>query len=551
MHKLDHFGILLLQAFGFGKSLSREDASFRRKASLFLVLIIECIVWLYLSNSNEIRLLANMLSTERANIGVFVLLIFLVALTIRYLYALVFNVTPLKNTWGIIQELVYLSDRNRFFRIMAWLISVSALIALFISDGLVSALGFDKLKSTGTAITILFVVILILNNLKDVISNIIEFRAFRQDKFPYRVTLLPSSELQVLLSPLNDKINDQSHWTKVTNGRLTYHSDSINKVLFNSSLDPAMGPFVRIEETFFDFPDELEKYREIVFREKRRSRALLWNEKKVRLASDLDAAMIESINKGNQAMICLQPTTYYDSLCSNEIMLYSVFPKDDPTDVKDLWKDYVKDRSSTDNEPSLEHLSTSRLSNHIGINILAIKKTGLLVVQKQGDAAIVNPGRLVPSSSGSLDWEDVEAKLKLSRSGSNRIRLGDVLLEGMIRELKEEDGFHESRVFAKWVIGYSRDLTRGGKPDFYGVCIIDDLKPTISGHESQLVDLHASYELNIMGSADDFRKSPHLEKLVMMKGTMSQFLTMNIEFLMALPDAAINKILQDIRHCNS
>jgi hypothetical protein len=184
---------------------------------------------------------------------------------------------------------------------------------------------------------------------------------------------------------------------------------------------------------------------------------------------------------------------------------------------------------------------TSHLSNHIGINILAITRKGQLVIQKQGAGAIINPGRLVPSSSGSLDWEDV--KVVLSRVENQNCRLVDILMEGMIRELKEEDGFHETNVYEKWVIGYSRDLIRGGKPDFYGVCIVDNVKPLVSGDEKKLVDLHASYDLDIMGTTDDFKRSIEVVNKKI-KGTMSQFLSMNMDFLV---DSDVEKIMAAIR----
>jgi hypothetical protein len=120
-----------------------------------------------------------------------------------------------------------------------------------------------------------------------------------------------------------------------------------------------MGPYVRVEKTDFDFPDELKKYREIMFRMKRLPGNLLFNEKKVRLISDLDGKMIESLQAGQLTRLDIQPTNYYDSLCTNEMMLYSVFPKDNPRNNEDLWKTYVKDHSSQDNESTLEHLFTS------------------------------------------------------------------------------------------------------------------------------------------------------------------------------------------------
>lgn len=541
MHKKDSLSVRMLQIFGFGKSISWADAKFRRCASILLLLILISIVALFQLRSHEIKSLLDLLYEQRSNFIFFFILLFLLVLAFKFIFALFYNITSLKNTWGVLQELKYLSDWKRGWRIIFLVISISALLILFTSKGIleffnVDLLGLNPKISAGV---ILITIILLLNSLKEIVSNIIEFRSIRQSDFPYRVTILPSSELEKLGPPLNDSEN----WEIKTKGRLTYNNELINRALFYSSITPAMGPFVRIEKTAFDYPDELKKYREIIFRAKRIPGALLWNEKKVRLSSDLNGKMLASLCNGQASIIDLQPTSYYDSLCTNEMMLYSIFPKDDPRDNKDLWKIYVKDHSSNNESPTLEHLSTSRLSNHIGINILAITRKGYLIVQKQGAGAIVNPGRLVPSSSGSLDWEDVD--IVLSRSEAQKCRLVDVLLEGMIRELKEEDGFHESIVLAKWVIGYSRDLIRGGKPDFYGVCIVDNVKPSISGHESKLVDLHALYDLNIMGSTDDFRRSIESVK-INIKGTMSQFLALNLESLISLPNHDLEKIIEVI-----
>jgi hypothetical protein len=237
MHKKDSLVVRMCQVFGFGKSISRVDAKFRRCASILLIVVIACIITLCVLAFSSVMTLITLLYEQRVNVVIFILLLFLIMQLLKIIYALAFNITSLKNTWGIVQELMYLNDWQRTLRIIIWLISIAALVTLFISKSIQEFMGVDSLGAAPSisAIAVIIALILLLSSLKEILMSIVEFRAMKQKEFPYRVTKLHESELYNLKAPLNDKTSD---WCMVKQGRLTYHSNSINKVLFDSSINP-------------------------------------------------------------------------------------------------------------------------------------------------------------------------------------------------------------------------------------------------------------------------------------------------------------------------
>jgi hypothetical protein len=81
----------------------------------------------------------------------------------------------------------------------------------------------------------------------------------------------------------------------------------------------------------------------------------------------------------------------------------------------------------------------------------------------QGARSAEQPGKIVASGSGSLDWNDLNASV---------ISLQDLVVRGADRQLREECGIAKSAVSETSVVGFYRDLQRGGKPEFLCVSSI-------------------------------------------------------------------------------
>jgi hypothetical protein len=110
-------------------------------------------------------------------------------------------------------------------------------------------------------------------------------------------------------------------------------------------------------------------------------------------------------------------------------------------------------------------LEASALSNHIGISSVALTSDQYLVVSRQGARNAQSAGLLGPAGSGSLDFSDVAGA-----SGD----LSGLLKMAMQRELIEECGLADRSIrIQTHLIGFARLLQRGGKPEFFGVSLVD------------------------------------------------------------------------------
>ena len=195
----------------------------------------------------------------------------------------------------------------------------------------------------------------------------------------------------------------------------------------------------------------------------------LRNFPKVRLASDLTIKTFEENNT-----LSLQRTDYFSSLCTNEMTGIIVSPKDRPTSVEFDGLAFM----CGENKHLLD-LSASSCSNHIGVNVIAFTKDSFMLILIQSmDSA---QGRLeyAPSGSGSADFKDY-------------VQHGDnFIIAAMKRELAEECNVKGKMkkefmtVIETKLIGYARNLGRGGKPEFFGVSFINKNYEEIKGLSAQ------------------------------------------------------------------
>ena len=82
---------------------------------------------------------------------------------------------------------------------------------------------------------------------------------------------------------------------------------------------------------------------------------------------------------------------------------------------------------------------------------------------------MANANRLAPSGSGSVEYSDYKKLV----AGTDAPTLQELVIRAAERELREECALPAGTVIHTQVIGYTRLLERGGKPDFFCVSQID------------------------------------------------------------------------------
>ncbi|GHF49953.1 8-oxo-dGTP pyrophosphatase MutT (NUDIX family) [Amycolatopsis bartoniae] len=155
------------------------------------------------------------------------------------------------------------------------------------------------------------------------------------------------------------------------------------------------------------------------------------------------------------------------------------------------------DKIALDDRKRIPRFPLSTCSNHVGVDVLAICD-GKLLLQRQGQAAMVNPGKIVASASGSADWGDAE----------NVKDLLTFVRAAMAREMKEELGLSRQPASARIkVLGYSRLTSLAGKPQFYGIANIDPSKQKVKGLDHVFVDDYVVQQFDPDGGTRDLLKA--------------------------------------------
>jgi len=207
----------------------------------------------------------------------------------------------------------------------------------------------------------------------------------------------------------------------------------------------------------YRLPDELARLAPYILRTSASGR---WpfNGPDVALETDLSLAAIES---GEE--IKARPGNFFSELCSNELTGWAISSSGNSIDFKE--------RYLFDSRNQLLSLGQSQLANGIGVSTLAITSDSKLVLTLQSVSSQTSGGMWAPSGSGALEPRD-------GLDGHDSLLI-DVVIRGAERELCEEGRIKPAWIRQSRVIGYSRWLDRGGKPEFY--CVT-----SLSVHSSEL-----------------------------------------------------------------
>ena len=214
---------------------------------------------------------------------------------------------------------------------------------------------------------------------------------------------------------------------------------------------------------------------QVLLREFTKRRPVLFNGKKVRMASDpvLD-------HTGALASVHLQPTRYFDTLMTNDAVALRLTSHRTRREIMNGREFCFPDRMV----PPCEQ---SACANQVGASTLAVTSDDYLVIVEQGPRANMASGMLASSGSGSADWDEIDGCHDLQH-----------FVAGFAgRELAEECGLSASDIAWLKIIGYGRLLDRGGLPQFFCLaqlhCPLSEIHITRS--ERLLTDGHLPIDI--------------------------------------------------------
>lgn len=260
--------------------------------------------------------------------------------------------------------------------------------------------------------------------------------------------------------------------------QVTQHHEYVTDPDVNRELDGSTSPVSLLADPY-RLPEQLLELKPYVLATRRRAGNVLFDGQKVRLNTDLDAALLAS-----GSAVTLQRTSYFDSVLTNELASVDIYRRashgGDQTLIEGA-RACLTDHTGSGS--ALSDLAHSHASNSIGISTLAITSDDCLITTVQAAGSAQSPNLIAPSGSGSADWDDVHA--------GDRLR--DFIVRAMERELLEETGLENEGIRVETaLVGFARIIERGGKPEFFGIS-------RLHAHSSQIKV--AKKEMVFVGSA--------------------------------------------------
>lgn len=262
------------------------------------------------------------------------------------------------------------------------------------------------------------------------------FTVSKRSRMIHRVDLDPSTVANIRRSDL------YRTYSTFSAGLDSYlMSEQVNHLFRTNQLK------LRILEPSFKLSGPAREIAPFILRERFKSGAVIFNDKKVRLVTDLAEDVFSGAGE-----VFVQRTDYFSGLCSNELACSEIRLRNGHHPV-------LSGFDLCTNHGILDDLESSRCSNHIGVSTLAITRDGALVMPIQARGSAQSPNLATASGSGSVDWWEV-------REGE---MLSGLVAKAATRELGEEIGIGADRGIDIRTIplGFARVLTRGGKPEFF------------------------------------------------------------------------------------
>jgi hypothetical protein len=247
-------------------------------------------------------------------------------------------------------------------------------------------------------------------------------------------------------------------------GHALITSDRINHALLYGA-----SSTLNIEKDEFHAQHHPSEVGNVILREHRKKRAILFNDKKIRIKSE---PMIDE--NGSITPARIQLTSYFDTLLTNDAHDMSVNYGVNQNKIFD-----GRDFCFRDN--TVPECSVSQCSNHMGMSTIAITSDHNIVIVGQKEGNVFSQRKWAPSGSGSADWK------KDLRDFDD---LQEFVKYAAKRELTEECKLDVDDVAWIRLIGYGRMLERGGLPQFFCLAKLNCSSVGISGPERQFVEFH-------------------------------------------------------------
>lgn len=171
---------------------------------------------------------------------------------------------------------------------------------------------------------------------------------------------------------------------------------------------------------------------------------------------------------------------YYLSFLTNELSYTDIYRQSGSRTKRIHRASFPTEFTGAHEVPRLEPLGGfRRLSSHLGVNVVAHSKDGYLCFWQQAGRALHARDSLAPTGSGSCDWADLTPR--------DEPELIPTVEAAMHREFMEESfsqSLPETLEVEIRVIGFCRNLARGGLPAFHGLlklgCSAQLLMPNVA-----------------------------------------------------------------------
>lgn len=248
-------------------------------------------------------------------------------------------------------------------------------------------------------------------------------------------------------SPFNYVDWELRNWPEIYSGELSASMKLLFRgkeyllpqvLLFNNTerkLDLEQVVF-QLEKRPFEPPDPVKGLTEKAFQ--RLFKAL--KRRKV-YYSDENVRLIDIVEKDGKLVLKVQPVEYKWYVHTNLVL-------DAKIGKSDTLREYLHSNGK------LEKLSKSSLANNLGINILLFTADGSLIMKKRKRVAF-RVGELDPSASGTICSADLPTP--------------PITLDKMphLREALEELGIVSGHISQTFLLGFTRELIRGGEPEIF------------------------------------------------------------------------------------
>ena len=336
-------------------------------------------------------------------------------------------------------------------------------------------------KSTSIWVTIFACLLIILDLVWQIISIVHELNEYFHKEYNCEVTI-ETTDFTPFVSVPDSKI------ISVHRGTFCYRKDICEalrtsndfKYSIYSDASKKTDDYIRDHFSYL-FPFLCKHYRD-----SQNDKKLFTNDSKLCLSGDISK---------NDDYVHLCRGSYYNTYLTNKIFLKKLVPNDS-VDIMPI--------HGYSNRFMI--LPFDYFSNEIGVSTLAITLDGYLFFQEQGSQSDSSPDLIVPSGSGSADWQDYV------KSKKNRITTFEGIISySTMRELSEETGYkkHDPLQIVKKnkIIGFFRWMDYGGKPEFVSLSLInlkrDDIHPQRSEQKALNTDKYCFQVINRDGSFND------------------------------------------------